>query len=90
MIYALDILLLVAAYTLNSLIVIMDGTIQPYFQKYGVQKVVVARVLATIALNVPVIIYFPVVFAVIAVIQVGAQVWYYRDLKKAFDQWSRV
>ena len=90
MIYALDILLLIAAYTLGSLIAIMNGTIQPYFQKYGVQKVVVVNALATIALNVPVIVYFPVVFAVIAIMQVAFQVWYYRDLKKAFDQWSRV
>lgn len=90
MIYALDILLLVAAYILGSLIVIMNGSIQPYFEKYGIKKVVVARIVITLALNIPVIMYFPVVFAVIAVAQVASQVWTYRDLKKTLDQWSRV
>jgi len=90
MIYALDILLLIASYILGSLIVTMNGSIQPYFEKYGVKKTVIVRVLAILALNVPVMIYFPVVFAVIATLQVASQAWYYRDLKKTYSEWSKV
>lgn len=90
MIYALDILLLIVSYILSSLIVILNGTIQPYFEKYGVQKTSIGRMVATLALNIPVMIYFPTAFAVIGSITVACQVWYYRDLKKTYSEWSNL
>ncbi len=90
MIYALDILLIVASYILSSLIIVMNGTVQPYFQKYGVQKVVIARVVANLAVSLPVMYFFPTAFAVVGVAAVAFQVWSYKELKKTLDQWSRV
>ena len=90
MIYALDILLLIVSYILGSLVVIMDGSIQPLFNKYGVTKVVVGRVIATLALNVPVMVYFPVAYAVIALTSVAVQAYQYVELKKTFEEWSNL
>jgi uncharacterized membrane protein len=89
MIY-LDILLLIVSYILGSLIMIMDGSIQPLFNKYGVTKVVVGRVIATLALNAPVMVYFPSVYAVIALTAVAVQVYRYIELKKTYSEWSNL